>query len=76
MAALTFYAFDNVKVTAYFLAGLIASFVVLLGLARLIIRGAERLPRSRSNHNGQCHNPYQLSAAQQSRKAAALKHGT
>ncbi len=48
MAALTFYAFDNATVTAYFLGGLVASFVVLLGLARLIIRGAERLPRSRS----------------------------
>lgn len=48
MAALTFYAFENVKVTAYFLLGLVASFVVLLGLAKLIIRGAERLPRSRS----------------------------
>ena len=48
MAALTFYAFENVKVTAYFLGGLVASFVVLLGLARLIIAGAERLPRSRS----------------------------
>ena len=48
MAALTFYAFENVRVTAYFLGGLIASFVVLLGLARLIITGAERLPRSRS----------------------------
>ncbi|PZF77271.1 ABC transporter permease [Aestuariivirga litoralis] len=48
MAALTFYAFENVKVTAYFLGGLVASFVVLLGLARLIITGAERLPRSRS----------------------------
>jgi putative ABC transport system permease protein len=48
MAALTFYAFENVKVTAYFLGGLVASFVVLLGLARLIIIGAARLPRSRS----------------------------
>ena len=48
MAALTFYAFDNVTVTAYFLGGLVASFVVLLGLAKLIIYGAERLPRSRS----------------------------
>ncbi|MFO1131886.1 MAG: FtsX-like permease family protein [Hyphomicrobiales bacterium] len=48
MAALTFYAFENVKVTAYFLGGLVASFVVLLALAQLIIRGTERLPRSRS----------------------------
>lgn len=48
MAALTFYAFDNAEVTAYFLGGLVASFVVLLGLARLIIAAAERLPRSRS----------------------------
>ena len=48
MAGLTFYAFDNARVTAYFLGGLVASFVVLLGLAKLIIYGAERLPRSRS----------------------------
>ncbi|WP_421693146.1 ABC transporter permease [Aestuariivirga sp.] len=48
IAALTFLAFENMKVTAYFLGGLIASFAVLLGLARLIIAGAERLPRSRS----------------------------
>lgn len=48
IAALTFLAFENMKVTAYFLGGLVASFAVLLGLARLIILGAERLPRSRS----------------------------
>lgn len=48
MAGITFLAFENMKVTAYFLGGLVASFVVLLGLARLIILGAARLPRSRS----------------------------
>ncbi|MFN4141012.1 ABC transporter permease [Aestuariivirga sp.] len=48
IAALTFLSFENTRVTSYFLGGLVASFVVLLGLARLIIMGARRLPRSRS----------------------------
>ncbi len=48
IAGLTFLSFENTKVTAYFLGGLIASFVVLLGLAKLIIFTARRLPRSRS----------------------------
>jgi putative ABC transport system permease protein len=48
IAALAFLAFENTRVTAYFLSGLVACFAVLLGLARLIILGAERLPRSRS----------------------------
>ncbi len=34
--------------TAYFLGGLVASFIVLLGLARLIILAARRLPRRSS----------------------------
>lgn len=48
IAALAFLAFENTRVTAYFLGGLVACFAVLLGLARLIILAAERLPRSRS----------------------------
>ena len=48
IAALAFISFENTRVTAYFLGGLVASFVVLLGLARLIMLGAARLPRSRS----------------------------
>ena len=48
IAALTFFSFENTRVTAWFLGGLILSFVVLLALARLIVAGAKRLPRSRS----------------------------
>ena len=48
IAGLTFLSFENTRVTAYFLGGLVASFVVLLGLARLIVWAAKRLPRSRS----------------------------
>lgn len=48
IAALVFLSFENTRVTAYFLGGLIASFAVLLGLAKLIISGAKRLPRSSS----------------------------
>ena len=48
IAVLTFLSFENTKVTAMFLGGLVASFVVLLGLARLIILAAQRLPRSSS----------------------------
>jgi len=48
IAGLTFLSFENTKVTAYFLGGLVASFIVLLGLARLIIAGAKRMPRSAS----------------------------
>jgi putative ABC transport system permease protein len=48
IAALAFWSFENTRVTALFLGGLVASFVVLLGLARLIIFVAQRLPRSSS----------------------------
>lgn len=48
IAALTFLTFENTRVTAWFLGGLVLSFVVLLGLARLIVWGAARLPRSHS----------------------------
>ena len=47
-AGLVFLSFGEPRITAYFLGGLVASFVVLLGLARLIILGARRLPRLRS----------------------------
>jgi putative ABC transport system permease protein len=48
IAGLVFIAFENTRVTAYFMLGLVASFVVLIGLAKLIIAIAERLPRSSS----------------------------
>ena len=48
IAALVFLSFKDTRVTAYFLGGLIASFVVLLGLAQAIILCARRLPRSSS----------------------------
>ena len=48
IAVLTFLSFENTRVTAWFLGGLLLSFTVLLGLARLIVMAAERLPRSRS----------------------------
>ena len=48
IAALVFLSFKDTSVTAYFLGGLIASFVVLLGLAQAIILGARRLPRASS----------------------------
>lgn len=46
--ALVFVSFNEQRVTLHFLGGLMASFVVLLGLARLIIFAARRLPRSPS----------------------------
>ena len=48
IAALVFWSFENTRVTAYFLLGLAGSFAVLLGLAKLIVRGAQRLPRHSS----------------------------
>ncbi len=48
IAVLVFAAFENTRITAFFLGGLVASFVVLLGLARLIITGASRMPRATS----------------------------
>ncbi len=47
-AVLVFLSFDQPRITAYFLGGLIGSFAVLLGLAKLIIWGARRLPRPSS----------------------------
>ncbi|WP_373505033.1 ABC transporter permease [Aestuariivirga sp.] len=48
IAGLVFFAFENTRITAWFLGGLVVSFVVLLGLARLIIMGARRMPRASS----------------------------
>ena len=48
IAVLVFVSFKDTRITAYFLGGLIASFAVLLGLARAIVLGASRLPRSSS----------------------------
>ena len=45
MAAIVFASFDESRIIAYFLVGLVASFVVLLALARLIVVIAEKLPR-------------------------------
>ena len=45
IGGLVFLSFDEPRITAYFLGGLAASFAVLLGLARLIVAGAQRLPR-------------------------------
>jgi putative ABC transport system permease protein len=42
-------SFEDRRVTAYFLAGLVASFAVLLGLARSIVAAAGRLPRASSS---------------------------
>ena len=47
-AMLVFLSFKDTRITAYFLGGLVASFVVLLGLAQAIIMGARRLPRPSS----------------------------
>ncbi len=48
IGAVVFLNFDEPRITGYYLAGLAASFVVLLALARFIVRGAERLPRASS----------------------------
>jgi putative ABC transport system permease protein len=45
---LVFASFENTRVTAYFLGGLILSFIVLLGLARVIVTAAKRAPRMSS----------------------------
>ncbi len=45
---IVFFSFEERRITGYFLGGLVASFVLLLGLARLIIIAAQRMPRSRS----------------------------
>lgn len=48
IGVLVFLSFEQQRITLYFLGGLVASFVVLLGLARLIILIARRLPRRSS----------------------------
>ena len=45
---IVFFSFEERRITGYFLGGLVASFVLLLGLARLIIVAAQRMPRIRS----------------------------
>jgi putative ABC transport system permease protein len=48
IAAVVFLSFDEPRITSYYLGGLTASFVVLLGLAKLIVSIARRLPRAPS----------------------------
>ena len=48
IAALIFTSFENQRATAYYLLGLLASFVILLGLAYAIIKLAEKLPKPKT----------------------------
>jgi putative ABC transport system permease protein len=48
IALLIFLSFDQMRLTAYFLGGLIGSFILLLGLAQVIIHAARRMPRAPS----------------------------
>ena len=48
IAALIFLSFENQRASAYYLGGLLASFVILLGLAFAIIKLAEKLPKPRN----------------------------
>jgi putative ABC transport system permease protein len=48
IAALIFLNFENQRATAYYLGGLLASFVILLGLAYAIIKLAEKSPKPKS----------------------------
>jgi putative ABC transport system permease protein len=48
IAALIFTSFENHRITAYYLGGLVASFVILLGLAYAIVRLAEKLPKPKT----------------------------
>ncbi len=45
---LVLFAFDDKRVTAYYLSGLVASFIVLAILARGVIAGVRHLPRPRN----------------------------
>jgi putative ABC transport system permease protein len=47
-AILIFVSFDNKRITAYYLGGLLVSFAILLGLAFAIIRLAEKSPKPKS----------------------------
>jgi putative ABC transport system permease protein len=48
IAVLIFVSFDNKRITVYYLGGLLASFVILLGLAFAIIKLAEKSPKPKS----------------------------
>ena len=48
IALLIFVSFENQLATAYYLGGLLASFVILLGLAYAIIKFAEKLPKPKA----------------------------
>ena len=48
LAALVFLSFSQWRITAWFIGGLVASFVVLLGLAQAIIFASRRMPKLRS----------------------------
>lgn len=48
IAALIFLSFENQRATAYYLGGLLASFVILLGLAYAIIKLAEKSSKPKS----------------------------
>ena len=48
IAALIFVSFENQRATAYYLGGLLASFIILLGLAFAIVWLAEKLPKPRN----------------------------
>ncbi len=48
IGAVVFISFEEARLTAYFLAGLAASFVILLGLATVIIAAARAMPKPSS----------------------------
>ena len=48
MAGLAYAVFEDARITSIYLGGLAASFLLLLGLAHLIVRIARRLPKPRS----------------------------
>ena len=48
IALLIFVSFENQLATAYYLGGLLASFVILLGLAYAIVKFAEKLPKPKA----------------------------
>ena len=48
IAALIFVSFENQRATAYYLGGLLASFMILLGLAYAIVWLAEKMPKPRN----------------------------
>lgn len=48
IAALIFTSFENQHATAYYLGGLLVSFVILLGLAYAIVKLAEKLPKPKA----------------------------